>query len=122
MLTQDALGVCKELAQPVKPGMSAIMYLYARGKEYFDISFFFNTHEAKKNRQGKDLLARNQVNMSDWSKMFTLLFQRTNTMKSQLLSEQFQNNQHVNPRCFRRMQRACPACQAGHVSDHVFVC
>jgi hypothetical protein len=62
-----------------------------QSKEYFDISFFFNTHEAKKNRQGKDLLARNQVNMSDWSKMFTLLFQRTNTMKSQLLSEQFQN-------------------------------
>jgi hypothetical protein len=35
-----------------------------QSKEYFDISFFFNTHEAKKNRQGKDLLARNQVNMS----------------------------------------------------------
>jgi hypothetical protein len=24
-----------------------------QSKEYFDISFFFNTHEAKKNRQGK---------------------------------------------------------------------
>jgi hypothetical protein len=55
-----------------------------------DSSFFVSEHAAKK-KKSKDLLARNQVNVSDWSNMFTLLFQRTNTIKIQLLSEHFQN-------------------------------
>ena len=55
-----------------------------------DNSFFVARHAAQ-TRKSKDLLVRNQVNVSDLRNMFTLLFKRTNTMKIQLPSEHFQN-------------------------------
>ena len=65
-----------------------------QSKEYFDISFFFNTHEAKKNRQGKDLLARNQVNMSDWSKMLPYCFRELTLWKANYYLNSFKIKYH----------------------------